>query len=70
MVPQKEGNDGTSEEEGQGDDADSENDDFQHSSPVNKSTGGVKRRLKAEGAKEAPSALALEGKKLKKTPVE
>jgi hypothetical protein len=30
----------------------------------------VKRRVKVEGAKEVPNAPALEGKKLKKTPVE
>jgi hypothetical protein len=70
VVRQEEGNDGTGEEEGQGDDADSEDDDFQHSSPVNKLAGGVKRYLKVEGAKVVPNAPALEGKKLKKTPVE
>jgi hypothetical protein len=64
------GNDGTREDEGQGVEAYSSDDDFQSTSPPNKSATSVKRRLKAEAAKLTPTVPVLEAKKMKKTHVD
>jgi hypothetical protein len=64
------GNEGTREDKGQRVEAYSKDDDFQSTSPLNKSAAGVKLRLKADAAKPAPTAPILEAKKMKKMTVD
>jgi hypothetical protein len=68
-VDKESGGDGTGKE-GEGDEVNSSDNDFQTSSPSNKPGAGVKRRLKPDAVNQGPNAPVLDGKKLKKTPVD